>query len=48
MQFAELFDIRSHLMELNDLLKKTQGDPKAVYTAGGRTLFFRLETLARG
>lgn len=34
-------------MELNDLLKKTQGDPKAVYTAGGRTLFFRLETLAR-
>lgn len=48
MQFAELFDIRSHQMELNDLLKKTQGDPEAVCTAGGQKVFFRLGILARG
>lgn len=47
MQLNELFDIQSHIHQLSDLLKKTKGDPEAFYTAGGRNIFFRLETLAR-
>lgn len=47
MQLNELFDIKSHIHQLHDLLKKTKGDPEAFYTAGGRNIFFRLETLTR-
>lgn len=47
MKLTSLIGITAHIHDLSGLLKKTKGDPEAFYSAGGRNIFFRLETIAR-
>lgn len=47
MHFDDLFPVEPLLDELSTLLSKAKGEAEIFYTAGGRNILFRLETVAR-